>query len=325
MPLGQLLLVLHHTELHTMIHTLLFLASCIIELHSWRTWREGKKSPEAISTFRLPSFGVVAEYEVSCKDAEGQKLHTSPPIYLTTSMTKVRPFLGIRIKRVTVPTDQFLFVPGSSPPFPFLYDTDKRLLKWPVMWHAWPSPWQPAYINFIDETLCNTNTPPFSAILLHHVQQGRRFVPAKQHRTLSFLKWKKNWSSFLLIWRFRLPMAFFHFPHLSPPQPWTQSNLAAKKNSLSRENFPVLCRRASQAGLLLLLPLAIAPASFSFKNLILSAMAPELTWPNPLCKQTSFLKGIFLLRAFPRVLMDWLAGFLSLERTTKSSFFNGGM
>lgn len=95
----------------------------------------------------------------------------------------------------------------------------------------------------------------------------------------------------------------------------------SEKNSLSRENFPVLCRRASQAGLLLLLPLAIAPASFSFKNLILSAMAPELTWPNPLCKQTSFLKGIFLLRAFPRVLMDWLAGFLSLERTTKSSFF----
>lgn len=97
-PLSQLLLVLHHTELHTMIHTLLFLASCTIELHSWRTWREGKKSPEAISTFRLPSFGVVAEYEASCKDAEGQKLHTSPPIYLTTSMTKVRPFLGIRIK-----------------------------------------------------------------------------------------------------------------------------------------------------------------------------------------------------------------------------------
>lgn len=139
-----------------MIQTLLFLASCIIELQSWRSWREGKKSPEGLNidvSHTLVRRGGWIWGE----------------LYLTTSMTKVRPFLGIRITRVTVPTDQFLFVPGSNPPFPFLYDTDKRLLKWPVMWHAWPSPWQPAYINFIDETLCNTNTPPFSAILLHHV------------------------------------------------------------------------------------------------------------------------------------------------------------
>lgn len=125
-----------HPQLHTYSgRTLLSLRPVSF---NWRFGAAGRSHPKAsMWTFRLPSFGMVAEREASCKD-EGSARRRS-----NHKHNQVRPFLGIHENVLTEFFDQFLLVPHQPPFFPEPDRYGCRIHSWAARHVTWP-PYDPS-------------------------------------------------------------------------------------------------------------------------------------------------------------------------------------